>query len=818
MRALLQDLRYGARLLLKRPGFTATVVLTLALGIGANTAVFSVVNAVILRPLPYADPARLVMIWETMPGNDQRNVAPGNLSDWRTQSQAFAQIAGYANTNLNLSGDGEPEKLTGVAVSTNFFATLGVSAERGRTFLPEDVQRQDGRVLLLSHGLWQRRFGADPRIIGRSLTLDEKSYTIIGIMPATFSLPARAELWVLGDRGEAVTPALAAQFPKANVTTQRDIHIAYAIGRLKPQVTLAQAQAELRTIADRLAQAYPQTNAGLGVNVIPLQEQIVGGVGPTLFILLGAVAFVLLIACTNVANLLLARATQRERELAIRLALGAGRGRLIRQMLTESLLLSLVGGLLGLLAAMWGVDLFIGLSPGDIPRLDEVGLDVRLLAFTVLISLATGIAFGLLPALQATRLDPQHALKEGGTKASESRRRRRVRNLLVMAEIALAQVLLVGAGLLIVSFVRLQAVDPGFNPKHLLTARVALSGTNYADNAQKTRFYDQVLARTQALPGVRAAGLVMSLPLSGATINRGFTIEGRPAPKADENISIDYQLISPGYFSAMEIPLLGGRPFTATDGARAPRVVIINELMARKYFSGANPLGQRLAFGDASKPESWRTIVGIVANNRDESIDAPPFPAAYVPYQQNLEPWARMAIVLRTGADAAGLAGALRKEIAAVDPNLPVSNVETMEQLLADGVTRPRFVMLLLGVLAVVALTLAAIGIYGLISYSITERTHEIGIRLALGAQRRDIFKQIIGQGLVLALGGVGVGLAAAFALTRVLAKLLFGVTASDPLTFVGVALLLTMIALVASYVPARRATRVDPMLALRYE
>jgi putative ABC transport system permease protein len=818
MRTLWQDLRYGLRMLRNRPGFTLIAVFTLALGIGANTAIFSVVNTVVLRPLPFAGPDRLVMVWETMPGNDRRSVAPGNFTDWQKEAQSFEQLAGYSSAALNLTGDGEPERLTGAAVTANIFKTLGVEAAVGRTFDSEDAGREGGSVVVLSDGLWQRRYGADPNIVGRALSLDDKSYTVVGVMPAEFRFPIQSELWVPGSQGSAVAPSLAAQFPDSNLSTERDIHIYSVIGRLKEGVSVGQAQAEVATIAERLAHAYPETNGGLGVHVIPLHEQIVGGVQSILFILLGAVAFVLLIACTNVANLLLAHAARRERELAIRLALGAGRWRLIRQMLTESLLLSLTGGAFGLLLAMWGVDLFVAMSPGDIPRLNEVGLDARLLGFTLFISLATGLGFGLLPALQATRLDPQHSLKEGSTKATEGRRRRRARNLLVVVEIALAQVLLIGAGLLVLSFMRLQSVEPGFNPSRLLTARLSLSVTKYKDKTKKLVFYNQLLERLQAIPGVERAGLVMNLPLSGSTMNRGFAVEGRPEPKPDENVTVDYQVISPGYFQTMEIPLVRGRAFTDRDTEQAPRVAVINELMARKYFPGEDPLGRRIAFGDTSKEESWRTIVGIAGNVRHAGMNEPPFPGAYTPYAQDRESWSRMSIVIRSTGEPAALSAAVRKEVMAIDPAQPVSNIQTMEQLMAASITRPRFVMLLLGLLATVALALAVVGIYGLMSYSITERTHEFGIRLALGAQAADVLKMVLGQGLRLIVVGISLGLAGAFALTRLMRSLLYGVSTIDPMTFVAVSLLLTMVALLACYIPARRATKVDPMEALRYE
>ncbi len=813
MSMLGQDIRYGLRMMWKSRGFTSIAVLSLALGIGANTAVFSVVNAVLLRPLPFPASERLMAVWETMLGNDRRFVAPGNFTDWQAQSQSFAQLAAYTNTSRNLTGRGEPQKLSVAAVSTNFFATLEVAAEKGRTFLPEDATHQDRGTVVLSHALWQTQFGSDPRILGQDVSLDGRSYNVIGIMPRDFGFPARAQAWVLGDRGGPIPP-----FPPAILNDpgeQRDVHFSYAVGRLKDNVTRAQAQAEMSAIAHRLALSYPKSNAGLGANVITLHEQVVGSSRLTLFVLLAAVALVLLIACANVANLLLAWATKREREIAIRLALGAGRWRLIRQMLTESVMLSLTGGLLGLVVAIWAVDLFVGMSPPDIPRLDQAGLDGTLLAFTAVVSLLTGIAFGAAPAWRATRLQPQNGLQDGGAKSDDGPRRKSVQNRLVIAEIALAQMLLVGAGLFIMSFARLQATDPGFKSGHLLTGRVSLPEARYSEPEKKSAFYDQTLERVDAIAGVQSAALVMSLPLSGGAPNRGFQIEGRPEPKADESISTDYQLISPGYFATMEIPLIAGRPFGATDNATAPRVTIINQTMARKYFPGENPIGKRVAFGDPKKLESWRTIVGVAGDVRYESIEVPPFPLAYAPYQQNAEPWSDMAIVLRTRSAPSSFAASLRQAVLAVDPNQPLTNVQTMEELMAAGVTRPRFTMLLIGTLAGIALALAAVGIYGVMAYSVAQRTREIGIRMALGAQARDVLGMIVRQGMTLALVGIGLGTVGALGLTRLIANLLFGVNATDPLTFAGISLLLAFVALLACYLPARRAAKLDPMVAL---
>lgn len=812
MSILGQDIRYAMRMLAKSPGFAAIAIGSLALGIGANTAVFSVVDAVLLKPLPFPASERLMAVWETMPENDRRFVAPGNFVNWQKQSQSFERLAAYTTSPLNLSGRGEPQKLNAVAVSTNFFETLAVPTLKGRSFLPEDAQHQDRGSVVLSYGLWQAKFGADPQALGQDLLLDGKSYTVIGIMPSDFGFPARAELWVLGERGSAV-PASLELGP--NPDTARDVHISAVIGRLKPQITRAQAQAEMTTIAQHLAQEYPKTNAGLGAKVISLHEQVVGSSRQTLLVLLGAVALVLLIACANVANLLLAWATKREREIAIRAALGAGRGRLIRQMLTESLVLSVAGGLLGLTVAVWVVHLFVGISPPDIPRLEQTGVDGMMLAFTCGITLLTGMVFGTIPAWHATRLDPQNGLRDGGTRAGDGPGGRGAQNQLVVAEIAIAQILLLGAGLLIMSFVRLQATDPGFNPARLLTGRVALSDSKYSDPKTKVAFYDQVLERVEAIGGVRSAALVMTLPLSGGAMNRGFRIEGRPEPKADDNVSLDYQLISPGYFATMEIPLRAGRTFAATDSGSAPRVAIVNQTMARKYFPGQDPIGKRIAFGDPHNQDSWRTIVGIVGDVRYESIGVPPTPLAYTPYRQNTEPWSQMAIVLRTKLNPASLAPDLRQAILAVDSNQPTTNVQTMEELMAAGVTRPRFTMLLIGTLAGIATVLAVAGIYGVMAYAVVRRTREIGIRMALGAEARDVLALIVRQGMTLTLAGVALGVLGAFALLRVLAKMLYGTTSYDPVTFMSISLLLTLVSLLACYFPARSAAQLNPMIAL---
>jgi putative ABC transport system permease protein len=818
METVLNDLRYGIRGLLKRPGFTAVAILTLALGIGANTAIFSVVNAVVLRPLPYVQPDQLVTLWETMPGNDRRSVGPGNFVDWRSQNETFQDMAATFAGNFNLTSDGDPERIDGATITSNLMSLLGTPPQIGRTFQPDDDDHQDRSVVILSDGLWKRRFGADRTVVGRTITIDEIPHTVVGVMPGGFQFPAHSDLWVLGRNRNAVSLSLVSQFPKNDWNYERDAHFLSVIGRLKPGVTLSQAQSNIASITRRLEQDYPDTNSGLGSNVVPLHAQIVGNVRGILFILLGAVGFVLLIACTNVANLMLARATQRGREIAIRTAVGASRLRLIRQLLTESLLLSVVGGLVGLGVSVWAVDLFVKLSPGDIPRLNEASVDWRLLGFTLIVSLVTGIGFGLLPAFQATKTDLNSALKEGGGKASEGQQRRRARSVLVATEIALAQVLLVGASLLAISYVRVMQIHPGFNAERVLTAKIAPSRKKYPDSRSRERFYSTVLERLQALPGVESAGMVMDLPLSGSSMNRGFRIEGQPDPKPDQNVAMDYQIVSPDYFATLEIPVRSGRGFTQTDSESSERVIVINQSLAQRYWPNQDPIGKRMAIGESSKEDSWRTIIGVVGDIRHASLSEAPVPTAFISYRQDLESWPRMGFAIKTKGDPASLVSLVRKELAAVDPSQPIYAVDPMEKLLRGAVAQRRFVMLLLGSLSAIAVTLAMVGIYGVISFSVGERTQEIGIRLALGARASDVMRMVLSQGMRVALVGVVIGVGAAFALTRLLSGLLFEVSPTDPRTFLVVAGLLSSVALLACYIPARRATKVDPLVALRCE
>ncbi|HSB29495.1 MAG TPA: ABC transporter permease [Pyrinomonadaceae bacterium] len=811
-----QDLKYAFRILLKNPLVTVVAVATLALGIGANTAIFSVLNAVVLRPLPYADPDRLVVVWETIAGNERRSVAPGNFTDWRAQNKTFSDLAATFYGNFNLTGDGPAERINGATVTSNLMSTLGVPARLGRTFQTDDDEHQDRRLAIISDSLWQRRFGRAQDVTGKTISIDESSYTVVGVMPPGFKFPVQSEIWVLGRDRNAVSMSLISQFPKNDWTHERDAHFMSVVGRLKPGVGLSQAQADIAAIAQRLEHDFPPTNAGLGSNVIPLHTHIVGNVKTLLSILLGAVAFVLLIACTNVASLLLARATQRDREFAVRRAVGASGRRLVRQLLTESIVLSFIGGLVGLGLSVWVVSLFVKLSPGDIPRLEEASVDLRLLGFTFLVSLLTGLAFGIWPALHASGGSLNQSLKDAGLKASEGKQRRRSRNVLIATELALAQVLLIGAGLLMVSYVRASQIDPGFNPDHVLSAKIAPSAKKYPDPKSRVQFYSQVIEQLRTLPGVKSVGMVMNLPLSGASMNRGFRVEGRPEPKADENVAMDYQVVNNDYFATLEIPILRGRGLTEQDDETAARVIVVNEAMATRYWPNENPVGKRMAIGESSKDTSWRTIVGVVGNVRHAGLTEEPVPCAFIDYRQDIESWSRMAFVMKTKTEPSSLMSTVRSSLVAIDPQQPVYAIEPLAKLIESSVAPRRFVMSLIGSLAFVALALALVGIYSVISFSVNERTREIGIRMALGAKRADVLRMVLVQGMRVSAVGIIAGLAIAFALTRLLRTLLFEVSATDPGTFVCVVGLMTMVALLACYFPARRATEVDPLVALR--
>jgi putative ABC transport system permease protein len=818
MDTLWQDARFGLRMLAKNPGFTAVAVLTLALGIGANTAIFSVVNGVLLRPLPYPKPQQLAIVWSNRPqlqartGLGESPVAAADFVDWRSQNQSFAEMAALHSQAVNLTGAGEPELLGGVRASASLFPLLGVEAAFGRTFLPAEDQ-PGSRVVLISHGLWQRRFGADPNVIGSTLTLNNEAHTVVGILPPDFQFPRRGEL----PAGHQFPRQVECYLPLSltpNQASNRGRHYLAVVGRLKPQVTIAQAQAEMDSIAQSLQEQYPQTNTDKGVRLVSLHQQVVGKVRKELLVLLGAVAFVLLIACANVANLLLARAAARRKEMAIRLAMGARRSRVARQLLTESVLLALLGGGLGWLLAFSGIDLLGAISPGNLPRLDTISLDSRVLLFTLLISLITGLVFGLAPALAASRPDLNETLKEGG-RSSSGAHHHRFRRLLVVAEIALSLVLLIGAGLMIRSFARLMSVDAGINAQNVLTLDILLPRAKY-DSPRQAAFFEQIIERMKALPGVESAGAVYPLPLSGGEEGSGFQIEGQPPPAPGQSRSSGPRWVSSDYFHTLGVTLLKGRAFTSQDGSAAPRVMVINEAMARSFFPDTDPLGKRIAFNSTDGAPNWREIVGVVKDVRHRALDADPRPEMYFPFTQF--PLAFMTVVLRTSDDPRALIAAARSQVLALDKDQPISNIHTMEELVANSTAQRRFNMLLLSIFAVLALVLAAVGIYGVMSYAVTERTHEIGVRLALGAPRREVLKLIVGQGMLLTGIGVALGLAGAFALTRLMTTLLFEVSATDTVTFVGITMLLAFVAFSACYVPARRATKVDPMVALRYE
>ena len=807
MSNLWQDLRYGVRVLRARPAFSAIAIMTLALGIGANTAIFSVVNAVLLRPLPYSEAERIVLLWGRNPHlNLNQTEFPASypdFDDWRKQARAFDHISALLPGSFNLSDLTQPERVGFIGVTEDFFKALGVEAMMGRTFSDEEAEPGRERVVVLSHDFWQRRFGADASVIDRTITLDGRSYRIIGIMPAGFrfaentdmppssGFPSRVDLW---------TP-LALRDSEIN---QRGNRVLIILGRLKSGVSLAQAQGEMNSITASLGEAHPNTNDGFGVEVVPLREQLVGKVRPALLILFAAVAFVLLIACANVANLMLARATTRRKEIAVRLALGASRPRIVRQLLTEGLLLSLLGGLAGLLLSLWGMDILLAATPANLPRMAEAGLDYRLIGFALSLSLLTGMIFSLVPALQASNPNLNESLKEGGRSTTEGGQR--LRGLLVIAEVALTLVLLVGAGLMVRSFIRLQQVDIGFDPKNILTMQINLPLEQYAGGREWSDFFDRLIERVEFLPGVETAAVTQYLPVSGTEGSVGFQIVGR---EADPNLitSAGIRRVSPGYFRTLGVPLLRGRDFTKQD-AQDRKAIIINEAMARRFWPGRDPLGQQInLFGTV------REIAGIVKDVKYSSADKGADPALYQPV--NL--WF-MNLVVRTSVEPAGLIAAVRNEVQAIDKNLPVANVATMEQILSTSLAAQQFNMLLLGIFAVVAFVMAMVGIYGVMSYMVTQNTREIGIRMALGARPGNILKLVVGQGMVLTLAGLSVGVPGAFALTRYLESLLFDISPTDPLTFASVSLLLAGVALLACYIPARRAARVDPMVALRYE
>ncbi|MGH9846378.1 MAG: ABC transporter permease, partial [Blastocatellia bacterium] len=811
--------RYGARMLLKNPGFTLIAVVTLALGIGANTAIFSVVNGVLLRPLAYHEPGQIMTLLQ----EGQRPVSPANFLDLRSGSQSFAQMAAAEAWSGALTGGDRPEMIGGLRMGEGLFALLGVPPLLGRTLQAEDYQPGKDHVLVLGHKLWQRAFGGDPNIVGRQIRLSGESYTVVGVMPPQFQFPpfwaTRAEMWRPLDL--------------SNRATSRRGSSLRVFARLKPGVTLQQAQSEVEAMNKRLALAYPEANTGLNLLVNPLNEKVVGNVRLALMVLSGAVGFVLLIACANVACLLLARAAARQKETAVRVALGASRWRIIRQLLTESLLLSLGGAAVGILLAVWGVDWLTTLLAGNsssfsvrLPRLGEIRIDAMALGFTLAVSFVTSLLFGLAPALAASKPDVHQTLKESGRGTAGGRRR--LRETLVVAELALALVTLIGAGLLMSSFLKLQAVDPGFNPRNLLTMTVSLAGASQYVGPTREAFYRQLEDRLRALPGVESASAINHLPLAGDTWGTPMTIEGRPLPPPGQEISVTFRVSRPGYFRTMGIPLRGGRDFTERDTFDAPGVIIINETLARRHWPSEDALGKRVTLDDPrdnTRAPQWLTVVGVAKDVKQMSWTDAPSNEIYLSFQQSRGfytgtsgQFAPMTLVVRTAVEAQSLITAAQETVRSLDRNLPVSNVVTMEQVIADTLWQQRFNLQLIGIFAALALALAAVGLYGVMSYSVAQRSREVGLRMALGAQRRDVIKLVVRQGMKLALLGVTLGLLASVALTRLMTRLLFEVSATDFTTYAVIALLLTAVALLACWIPARRATKVDPMIALRCE
>jgi putative ABC transport system permease protein len=803
---MLADLRYALRMLAKSPAFSLIAVLTLGLAIGANTALFSVVNAVLLRPLPYPQSEQLVRVFGTQPTLDEAPTSPANFLEWKEENQVFERIGTWNGQGFNLLGGDKPERVIGARVSADLLQLLRVQPALGRLFTNDEDQEGRGQVVVLSYDFWRSRFAGDPNTLRQTITLNDQSYTVIGVMPKGFAFPsARTQAWV------------PVAFNAAERKT-RDTNFIDVVARLKPGVSIEQARANMDAVARSQAERYPQSNTGIGVKVVSLHEHIVGDVRPMLIVLLGAVAFVLLIACANIANLLLARAAARQREMAIRGALGASRSRVVRLLLTESIVLAVLGGAVGLLFAIWSLDLLVSLKPANLPRLAEIGVNRTVFLFTLAVSIVTGIVFGLVPAWQASKPDLNEGLKESGRGSSGGPRGQRVRAALVVTEIALSLVLLVGAGLMIRSFSRLLAVDPGFKSDNVLAAFVSLPVPKYPQRQAQVAFFDRLIDRLRNIPSVSAAGIVSDLPLFGGS-STGFAIDGRPEPLPGQRPMTEYRMITSDYFTAMGMKLVKGRAFSRHDTEDAPAVVIINETMAARFFAGEEPVGRRI--GLSGNPVDWREIVGVVGDIRNYGLDADVKPEAYVPLQQSAPEYlsnvaSAMNVIVRSPNDPSTLASTLREQVQALDKDQPVSEIKTMEWYLADSMAQRRFNMLLLGAFAGLALVLAAVGIYGVIAYTVTQRTHEMGIRIALGAKSGDILRLVFASAIVTTLAGIVIGLAAAFGLTRILQRLLYQVTATDPFVFAIIPILLLVVAAVATYIPARRAMKVDPVTALR--
>jgi len=803
MDSLIKDIRYGLRSLLKRPGFTAIALIALALGIGANTAIFSLVNAVILQPLPYPDPDRLVWVYGNIRnGGSRASISPPDFLDYRAQNKTFEQFAASGTLPLhrNLTGNGEPERLTVSGVTGNYFQTFGVVPALGRGFSLENEKTGQDQVTVLSHALWQKRFAGDPNIINKTIILDGKACEVIGVMPADLRLPQAADLWM---------PLTFDVDPDMKI---RKAHFLRPIGRLKAGVSLAQAQSDTDVIARQLEQQFPDSNMGWNLRLLSLRDQLTGSSRTPLFILFGAVGLVLLIACANVANLLLVRAAARQKEIALRTALGASRLRILRQMITESLLLAILGGALGALLATWGVELLVKLSENSLPATAKIKVDGTVLGFTLLVSLLTGILFGLAPAFRTMKLNLIDSLKDGARGAAENTLRNRTRSLLVIFESAVAVMLLIGAGLLIRSLIELQQVNPGFDANNVLTLRVDLARKKYDTAEKAASFFHDLETRITNLPGVEAAGLITELPLSGQLNDIPFTVEGRPPVRPDQEFDADFRRVNQQYFSALHIPLLRGRNFTEQEVQQGDKVLVVSQQLVDAVFPNEEPLGKRLI--SAMGNQAFE-IIGVVGDIRHQSLAGQPFPMMYMPTRQT----GGMNVVIRTqNDDPLSLVSSVRKEVQTIDPEQPIAAIKTMNDWVASSVAAPRYRTTLLALFAALSMVLAATGIYGVMSYSVTQRTHEIGVRMALGARRVDVLKLVVRQGMILTLVGVVLGLGGALALTRVMETLLFGVTAKDPVTFGVVAALLIAVAFIACFVPARRATKVDPLVALRYE
>jgi putative ABC transport system permease protein len=818
MHTLWQDLRYGARMLLKNPGVTLVAVITLALGIGANTAIFSVVNAVMLRPLPYKNPDRLVSLWANVPGYGRWRTTPANFLDWKKQNTSFEDLAAFGSSTMTLTGAGEPEQILGTRVSAGYFPVVGVEPMLGRSFLAEEYEAGRGQAVILGHAFWQRRFGGDPAVINKTITLDGRAYTVTGVMPAgvypawpTTSGKISFDL----NQEQFWTPmSFSAQWAAV-----RTAHVLGVVGRLKPGITVEQAQAEMNTIGARLEREYAE-NKGEGIIVNAFTNELVGNVRPALLTLLGAVGLVLLIACANIAGLLLAQHAARSKEIAIRAALGAGRARLVRQFFLEGLLLSLLGTTTGIALARFGLDAMLKIIPPEIPRLNQVHLDLRVLGFALLLSLVTCLVFGLVPAWQAAKPDLQSTLEQGGRTSGPNAGRQRFRQLLVVFQVSMAVMLVIGAGLLIKSFWRLQQVDPGFTAEHVLSLSLTLPQSKYPEGPQINSFYKQLIERISSLPGVESAAIAYDHPLEANWVD-AFKIEGRPAAAADESPSANFEPVSRDYFRTVGAQIISGRQFTAQDDQDHPGVVIVNEAFARRFFPHEQALGQRIQPGPPAR--IWKNqrltsfeIVGIARNVKSAGLNAESEPTYYLPAAQ--APLQDMAILVRTQNDPTALVPALRQAVWAIDSNQPITNINTLEKIVADSIAQPRLNMLLMGLFGALSMILAAVGIYGLLSYAVTQRTQELGIRMALGARTVDVLKLVLKQGMTLTLVGEASGLAGALALTRLIRGLLFGVTPTDATTFIVVFGVLNVVALLACLIPARRATKVDPLVALRYE